>query len=556
MDVARSNLPALVADFAPSDTARAPFTDLLLNWVDKHRRAFFIFVGLIYIAGFNGQWRAEPDSALYLCVARALVSGQGYTYHNIPHQLAYPGLPLIVAGTFEIFHTRSIWPAQVLLVMFGAAALALTYRMMSLFAGRKTAVLITVGLALTRLFFRYCFEMMTDMPFLTGVLAFLAGYEAVCIAPMRGRGASDSPSEAASYNEPIEQAVRPRRSGRWYDWALMISGLALTLVMRPAVLSFLPVVIGVSGVSFIRRWSRHRRAAAVVGAVALIAVVGAAIFYSLDPRRAGQNVLGEYEQEILQRTFHQTGEVMRIALFENIPELFHESLAQSMFGQQLGPLGPIVAIVVFSVAIGLARRRPMWGLWVASTVLMMIIVLPHDRYLLAVLPLLVYSWWLIIVWVNRKLPGTWGNLAAAFMIYFGLVYNGLQIGRTIIEQRHIPFLAYYQDGQCQALADMGARIHTIVPKDAFVLAPKKTARILSWYSNRLVVESNDLPAIDPKQQDVYVMVDPEDQESKLWERQIVDQLHLAWGANQTAPITTIARARPHSPLKLWKAQPE
>jgi type VI protein secretion system component VasF len=74
-------------------TARPP-PDRVLAWADAHRRKLLAVVILLYALGFNGQWRMEPDSALYLTIGRNLAEGRGYTYHGAHHHLAYPGPPL------------------------------------------------------------------------------------------------------------------------------------------------------------------------------------------------------------------------------------------------------------------------------------------------------------------------------------------------------------------------------------------------------------------------------------------------------------------------------
>ena len=75
----------------------------LLSFADRNHRAIFLAIALIYLLSFNGQWRVERDSALYLTIGRNLAEGQGYTYHGVPHRLAFPGLPVLFAGTFKLF---------------------------------------------------------------------------------------------------------------------------------------------------------------------------------------------------------------------------------------------------------------------------------------------------------------------------------------------------------------------------------------------------------------------------------------------------------------------
>src|SRR5690349_14351486 len=62
-------------------------SDWLLSFADRHRVKLFIILAGIYLLAFNGQWRLEPDSALYLTLGRNVANGEGFTYQDIPHRL-------------------------------------------------------------------------------------------------------------------------------------------------------------------------------------------------------------------------------------------------------------------------------------------------------------------------------------------------------------------------------------------------------------------------------------------------------------------------------------
>ena len=152
MDVRTSTLAAPVVEYAPRPATPPPqpsaamLSDRVLALADRHRRKLFVALLFMYLLGFNAQWRVEPDSALYLTVGRNLAEGHGYTYHGQPHHLAYPGLPLLFSGIFKLFGSRTLVPSLVVMLLLGAATLALTYRLFFLYAGRPTAVLMTFGL--------------------------------------------------------------------------------------------------------------------------------------------------------------------------------------------------------------------------------------------------------------------------------------------------------------------------------------------------------------------------------------------------------------------------
>jgi hypothetical protein len=219
--------PPATVDYAIAPAGEAPrLSDNVLAWVDRHRRSLFAIVLLVYLAGFNPQWRLEPDSALYLSVGRNLAEGKGYTFHGKAHHLAYPGLPILFSGLFKAFHSPQNGPAQVLLFLMGLGALGLVYRLFRLQADRPTAVIVTLGVALTRLFYRYSFELLSDLPFLLGVLMFLVGYEAVLYHRVGRRKPQSDSNESAAGSNGHPAGSRPgRRCGRWCSrWCWPSSG--------------------------------------------------------------------------------------------------------------------------------------------------------------------------------------------------------------------------------------------------------------------------------------------------------------------------------------------
>src|SRR6185369_15572491 len=142
-----------------------------------------------------------------------------------------------------------------------------------LHAGRPTAVLMTVALALSRTFFRYSFELMSDMPFLMGVTAFLVGYEAMF------HRRYETPGDA-------ESTDAPRARPRWYDAVLLLAGLGVAMVTRPTMWALLAAVMAAVLLSPFTR--PLRRGWVLIGFGFLAAAVTAGVLsYALDPRRGG-----------------------------------------------------------------------------------------------------------------------------------------------------------------------------------------------------------------------------------------------------------------------------
>lgn len=552
MDVPDST-SAPVADYAPkarlpehpSPTAALavdPASLLLSDWVlalaDRHRHKLFIALIGIYLLGFNGQWRIEPDSALYLTVGRNLAEGRGYTYNGELHHLAFPGLPLLFAGIFRLFHTENLLPALIVMPLIGAATLALTYRLFLIHAGRPTAVLITFGLGISRLFYRYCFELLSDLPFLFGVMAFLVGYEAVFHSRPAEPGEKKSPFRA-----------------RWFDWVLLFGGLGITIAMRPSMWALLIAIVLALAWSMVRgpvRWPPIL--------IGLTVVAAAALFWRYDPRHGGSASMGEYEDGLFNVTFAHLGAMFQRMAGDYIPKLFEKTLSQALFGARLGPgFSELAGAAVVVVSATMLRNRPLWFLWVAMTfVIMLVAIEPLDRYFLEVLPLLVFAWWQGIRWLNLRLAGLkaarlrvsqeWANRIFIGLFILGGTTNLMRTGEFIVEQRRRPFLSLYKDGRYASQKQVARLLREHVGEGEWVLASPRFARILTFFSRRNVVGPLAQVPLDPGAGNVYVL-EPLDDDA----RRKLDQLQAGIGP----PVGPAVQGKfDPEPWQLRRARPQ
>jgi hypothetical protein len=552
MDVPNS-INAPMVDYASPPVAKAldpwamPLSDWVLSMADRHRRKLFAALVVIYLLGFNAQWRIEPDSALYLTVGRNLANGQGYTYNGRPQELVFPGLPLLFAGIFKLFHTQSLLPALIVMMLIGAATLGLTYRLFLLHCGRPTAVLITFGLGISRLFYRYNFELLSDMPFLLAVMAFMVGYEAIFF---RGR---------------LEKRAR------WFDWVLLIGGLLIAISMRPSMYALLIAIVLASVWSSIRGPYRLRHiifcSAAIAAAIA---------FWILDPRRhGGHGSMGQYEDALFEATRTHADVMFRNLIHQNIPKMFKATLSQSLFGSRPGPVfSTLAGIAVVIVSATMLLKRPLWLLWVAVTFAMMLLVIePLDRYFLEVLPLLVFAWWRGIQWLNHRLPTLWDQLQphlnrrwpgvtwskyrisqrganVLFMTLFilGGVTNLMRAGEFIVEQRRVPFLSSYKEGRYASQEQVAKLIHDQTNEGSWVLTTPRFARILTFLSHRKVVGPLAQVELDPQGHQLFVLEPADDSVRKR-----LDQIGAVIGAQVGQSVRS-----PYDPQpwQLHQAEPQ
>lgn len=474
------------------DAVRAAPTALparVLSIVDAHRRTLFVALLLLYAIGFNGQWRVERDSALYLSVGRNLAEGRGYTYQGQPQRLVFPGLPLLFAGVFKVFGSERLWPALVLMALMGLATLGLTYRLFLLHAGRPTAVLMTVGLGATRLFYRYCFELLSDMPFLLGVMAFLAGYEAIFCAGGKHEHRA---------RRPLRQTI---------DWLLLLGGLLVAMLTRPTMWALLLSIVLASGWLLIRSVRRGRFKP--LHLVLLLTVIGAAVAFPLFDLRREHAARPEYEDDLLRTTSSHLPTLIRQAVTDNIPQLCESTLAKALFGCPIGPgVNTLAAVLIVGLGICLVRYRILWGLWVLTTIAMLLVFKPLDRYLLPVLPLLIFAWWRGLVWLHARLPARWADVVFLGLLVGGACTNLARLGQMVVEQRRVPFLTHYHEGRYVSLYEVArlVRRHT-GPRDR-VLVGAKEARVIGYVSRRDTFRPNDPAAQAPAPANVFVLLGP------------------------------------------------
>ncbi|HEY8666237.1 MAG TPA: glycosyltransferase family 39 protein [Tepidisphaeraceae bacterium] len=498
-------------------------SDLVLHFCDTHRKLLLAGLMFLYLLSLNGQWHIEPDSALYLTIARNLALGRGYTYHGLPHHLAYPGLPWLIAGTFRIFGVGVLWPAHVLMLLCGIGAVFLTYRLFHLHADRATATVITCLYGVSELALRYSIELRNDMPFLLGVLAALVGYEAAArYLESRQRHnltGVDPESTAASIDAPATDAPSPRATPRTIDLVLLPIGLAITYVMRPTMWVFIPLVV----LAFLWQVTRRRRwlQLSLVAALAIAVII---IFFTL------RN--GDYEDDMVGifTSSARLSTTMSRSWNEYIPQIIR-SVPAAAFGHEVWRMNVFACVVLLGLGAALARRRPLWGLWVAACTGMLLITLPRDRYFLPVLPLLACGWWFGIRWLNQRLPGRAGNFVCIVMLALWVCPNFVRACNGVFQQRRTPFLASYKSGRFPALIQLSGAIKQATAENAIILSPNKWGRILTYFSDRNVLVMREVNPADLNSHPLYAVL-PDDASSET-----EDERHDFDAALEPLPFT-------------------
>jgi hypothetical protein len=464
----------------------ARLSSILLRYLDRWRKFIFVGIACLYLLGFNGQWLVEPDGGLYLNLARNLASGRGYTYGGERQQTVYPGLPVALAPLYRLFSTHFVFAADVFIFLCALATLALLYRLILLAYDRSTAVAIVIGLALSHEFFRYSFEILSDMPFLMGVMAVLTGHEAIFGA--------------------IE------RRARWWDWLMLIAGLVIAITTRPTMIGLMAAWI------ITLLWLVAVRRNMIAGWAILICSAMVAVFLLCDPRRFGEHgVAGGYEQYAMHQLSHP--HELATTAAANLSDLLGLTMTKASFGMSFGPtwVNVIAGLVAIAAAVALIAKRLFWGLWVIITLATLVMFVSNDRYLLAILPLTVVGWWSLLRTINLRLPRRVGNALFVALLIIGLGPNFAQAIGTIIQQRSTPFLATYQHGRFQPFSRFIPQVTHLTSPNDILICPPKTARMMAFWTDRVCYEPNEPYVHDPSQR-VYAILDPTDADYMAWLR--------------------------------------
>lgn len=442
---------------APPALAGASPAEALLNWTDRHRWWIFGGILLLYLAGFNGQWRIAPDTALYAIVGRSIAEGNGYT-HPLGDQVELtPGLPWLIAGVFKVFGVSNFVAIQAVMLLMSLATLVLFYHTIKLNAGRPAAVAITYMVAISDRFYGYAFELMADLPFLFGIMLFLLGYE----------------------------ATWKDRARRAWPWICMLAGVVIMALSRSVVLVFLAGLVLATIWHLIRRQFPMRQLLILV-----VAIGGIVLARAVDPRldHPFQLTSDEY---IVGETFGTSFlDLLWRIITHNLPEFFEDAAPEALFGIELGPaINTLIALLVLVLGLLLFLHRVLWAFLVAAFVGQMVIFFyVTPRYFLPILPLLIAAGWLGAKGLDRVVRQPLGGWLAIVLMFAWTAPNLVKVCGTILDQRRSDFYAHYDGGSALKLDELGKQTDETVEPDAWLLIrDPRWRQPLTYFTRRRVV---------------------------------------------------------------------
>ncbi len=469
-----------------------PIGTRLLAWADRNRRWVFVAILSLYAAAFTGRWRVSPDSSLYMSLGRNLAEGAGFVYQGVKHTWFEPGLPLIIAASDRLFGQDHYVPILLFILLCSLTSLALTYRLMLRHAGRPTAVLVTTGMALCETCLRYGFQVVTDTPFLVAMLVYLLGYERlvgtahethVKAEPTNTRSNRSEPdsnfARTLQYEPPGKRGVRQD----WLGWPMIAAATFLMVTFRPTTITFVGAVGLACAWHLLRGPNRWRHV--LIGLVTLGCFLG---FRLVDPRRTNAEQPVVREQRLKDLLTTQRSYFLNNIATVTAPGFVEEILPEAIIGTELAPgVDTVVSLAVIAAGLALVRRRVLWGAWVGATFFQCMAWLPRERYILPILPLLVYGMWLGLNWLASR---PWLPPAAARVMFVGLValFVAPNVGYDVnflIEQRRVGTGSKgTEDRETAPVVEMARAVAREVGEQDIVFATDH--REMSYFSRRRV----------------------------------------------------------------------
>lgn len=408
---------------------------------------FFLLVAVLL---FDPKLDTGGDNAVYLILAKSLVSGRGYSNLHLPGEPAnthYPfGFPGLLAGLFLLTGGVNVLAAKFLVMVTGVLAMLFTLKMARLVSGDRS-LLPMAFLVSVPIFATSSHKVLTEMPFL------LASMAAVYLVL---RADSGNPRLCWPAFGLAVMGFLLRTAG-----IALVLGILLWLLLRKRhryLVWFAAIFLLVSIPWQVRNWTLSQ-------GWSYLDLLLARDPYVSDFGRVGLVELGA-------RTAHN----FALYAFDVLPS----TLVPAFFSPRWLAAATGVVFVSAGVIGALVRLRKRsivetYGLFAVVVLLVWPRVWSGDRFLLPSLPIVMVYVFEGVLWVQAKVR--WKHLGSAFMGLL-LLLNAVQITRLAFAPvRHkLEFLkgdryaGYSQDWRRYFESIDWIREH--VPEDRVVLARK------------------------------------------------------------------------------------
>ena len=427
------------------------------------------------LAAFGGRWRLGPDSSVYVSLGRNLAGGLGYHTSGWGWSKVHIGLPLLLAANFKLFGPNVFWPVSLVILAMGIATQVFVYRLFAFHGTRAEAVMASLLLGISFTFTQFLYELLTDIPAFLGIAMSLTAFEMLFEQP--SSLASQAPGKS------------PRKRLVWT--AILSVGLFLAIIMRPANWALLMAMAAVCFWRYAHRL-RYRWKMIAVGGLFIVAVC-------LMQRR--WPFLSEYFMW-LERWLHNavtsapSGRIPRKSWLHALNLASGKSPLQAYFTSDWGAVvSNVVAVPLLATAFWACRRRALWMIWLAATLLMLLIYPQHQpRYYLPILPFLALGYWRMAGAIGRYSKRWLAAAGLAITLAVWTVPNVWCLGLLACWQHARPFLSHVEYGRYVPFQEMAGIVRDRLPPNSTVISPDSLAlEAFAWPRRFVMPIDGELP---------------------------------------------------------------
>lgn len=423
----------------------------LLWFLDRTRWWWFAGIVLLNAVGFNGQWRITPDSALHIEAARVMIDGGEPAVDPRKLETIQPGLSGVLAAAGGVTGNDAAggfgWAGSLVMLGFAAMVLAMTYRLLILHADRPTAVLVVILLGSNHLFYEMSFNLLTELPFTAGLVLLLWGHE----------------------------RRLKRKTGLPWSLAMMAAGVLMMAAFRSVAAVVVAGYLLAEVIRVVGRRDQRRLGFVLLG----IGATGAAALW------LGSTAVRD-DAFLFMNTLRQ---LTAGRLLTNAKELYDAVLPEAILGVAVPPpLSWVVSAGVAAAGLMLLRVRLLWAVLALVFVGQWLVFLADIRYVLPLLPILIYGGWTLLIAAASRLPRRLGNFLFGFVVVCVVLGNLIGTGFTVVEQRSGAFYDAYRHGHYAAVREIAAAIRRESAGDehGVVLTTQRIGPELAVWSGRPV----------------------------------------------------------------------
>jgi len=345
----------------------------------------FVLIAMLYVASAPRVWFMKSDSAVYIRLARSLVRGEGYTFNGSPYGKYPPVFPLMLVPVYAALG-ESLWAMQALVALTGVGAIAMAFALARARSGTRPALAVVVLTALCTWFWTHSSQfIMSEVPY-----AFLS-LTALWLA---------------------ERAVQsPRLPALKWLAAVVVATAAIYTRMVGAAL--IPALMGTALLARGQHWSLRQRsvaagAAGCIGSLAVVIWMARAWQFGLGQSYTGMAVFAR------DQSLHDFVCKLQLRLSEWAVTPLSWSYKEMHWAAGLAVL---CVLVLPGVVAGLRRFRSGAEFYLCAYFAVMVLAGGrggHERYVVPVVPLLVYYGYLstsvLSRWLSERL-GKWRRAA-------------------------------------------------------------------------------------------------------------------------------------------------